>query len=292
MSRARWRGLRLLTGAAILGALVVELGSDPVLDGLRATTVPALVLAVMVTAGTTWCCAARWRLVAARLGDPVPDGAAYRSYYRSQLVNATLPLGVVGDVDRGLRHGFRAVVWERGLGQVVQAGLAVALLLAVRSEVSWTAALLAAVALGCLVAVTLLARRQVAMLLSPALLWRVTALSLAASAGHLLVFVVAARSVGVDLPLTGLLPLGAMVLTASSVPTSVAGWGPREGVAAWAFAAVGLGAATGLAVAVTYGVLSFVATLPGLLTLWRPVPRATGSEPPRRGRRPVEVSRG
>ena len=44
---------------------------------------------------------------------------------------------------------------------------------------------------------------------------------------------------------------------------SIAGWGPREGVAAWAFAAAGLGAAQGVATAVVYGVMVFVASLPG-----------------------------
>ena len=59
------------------------------------------------------------------------------------------------------------------------------------------------------------------------------------------------------------------MLLASSVPTNVAGWGPREGAAAWAFATAGLGAEVGLTVAVTYGVMSMVATLPGLLVLRR-----------------------
>jgi hypothetical protein len=54
---------------------------------------------------------------------------------------------------------------------------------------------------------------------------------------------------------------------------SVAGWGPREGVTAWAFAAAGLGAAHGVATAVVYGVMAFVAGLPGALVLvaaWMP----------------------
>ncbi len=42
-----------------------------------------------------------------------------------------------------------------------------------------------------------------------------------------------------------------------------------EGVTAWAFGAAGLGADTGVAVAVVYGVLSFVASLPGAAILLR-----------------------
>ena len=48
---------------------------------------------------------------------------------------------------------------------------------------------------------------------------------------------------------------------------NVAGWGPREGVAAWAFSAAGLGASQGVTVAVVYGVLAFVACLPGAAVL-------------------------
>jgi hypothetical protein len=57
------------------------------------------------------------------------------------------------------------------------------------------------------------------------------------------------------------------VLLVSAVPLNLAGWGPREGTAAWAFAAAGLGASQGLAVAVAYGAIVFVATLPGAVLL-------------------------
>ena len=63
------------------------------------------------------------------------------------------------------------------------------------------------------------------------------------------------------------MPLALVVLLAAGLPLNVAGWGPREGAAAWVFAAVGLGAAQGLAVAVAYGAIVLVATLPGAVLL-------------------------
>ena len=111
-------------------------------------------------------------------------------------------------------------------------------------------------------------------MLDPAAVPAVLGTSLLAATGHALVFLVAADAAGVSAPTTTLLPIALVVLVAAAVPVNVAGWGPREGVAAWAFAAVGLGAATGATVAVAYGVLSLVATLPGavLLFLHRPSP--------------------
>jgi glycosyltransferase 2 family protein len=55
-------------------------------------------------------------------------------------------------------------------------------------------------------------------------------------------------------------------MLAAALP-NVGGWGPREGVTAWAFAAAGLGASLGVATAVAYGVMVFVASLPGAAVL-------------------------
>ena len=123
----RW--VRILGGVVIIAFLVWQLGSGPFVDGLLSVSPWAVLVALVVTAGTTWCCAARWSLLSARLGRPVPLRTAYVAYYRSQLVNATLPGGVVGDVHRGLRHGWRGVLWDRGLGQLVQVALVLVLVL-------------------------------------------------------------------------------------------------------------------------------------------------------------------
>ena len=75
-----------------------------------------------------------------------------------------------------------------------------------------------------------------------------------------------------------MLPLALLVLLAMVLP-SVGGWGPREGVAAWAFGAAGLGAAQGVATAVVYGVMVLVASLPGaavLVVAWFRRTRAPG----------------
>jgi uncharacterized membrane protein YbhN (UPF0104 family) len=85
-------------------------------------------------------------------------------------------------------------------------------------------------------------------------------------AGHAVTFLIAARAAGVTAPPSEVLPLALLVLMAGALP-NVGGWGPREGVTAWAFAAAGLGASLGIATAVVYGVMVFVASLPGAAVL-------------------------
>jgi uncharacterized membrane protein YbhN (UPF0104 family) len=103
--------------------------------------------------------------------------------------------------------------------------------------------------------------------------------SVMVAVGHAATFLVAARTGGVDAPLSRLLPLALLALLAMVLP-SIGGWGPREGVTAWVFAAAGLGADRGAATAVAYGVLVLAASLPGAIVLlvgWLPrrgVPRS------------------
>jgi hypothetical protein len=91
--------------------------------------------------------------------------------------------------------------------------------------------------------------------------------SVAVVAAHAATFLVAAHAASTAAATDRMLPIALLVLLAMSVPTNIGGWGPREGVSAWAFGAVGLSAAQGLAVATTYGVLVMAATLPGMLVL-------------------------
>ena len=106
------------------------------------------------------------------------------------------------------------------------------------------------------------------------------------TAGQVLTFLVAARAAGVTAPTGTVVPLALLALVAMSVPLNVAGWGPREGVTAWAFGAAGLGAAQGVSAAVVYGVLVFVACLPGAVVLL-----ATRRSPGDRSSRRMRVSR-
>src|SRR5579863_6949653 len=73
----------------------------------------------------------------------------------------------------------------------------------------------------------------------------------------------AARVAGSTAPLGELLVLLMVIQTATVIPLSIGGWGLREGVAAWAFAAAGFGAATGITIATLYALLMLIAVAPG-----------------------------
>jgi uncharacterized membrane protein YbhN (UPF0104 family) len=304
--RALKVAVRLLVGGTILGAVVWHLGTTPFLAALHDVDATSMAAAAAIAVLTTICCAWRWTLVARGLGVEVPWRGAVAAYYRSQFLNTTLPGGILGDVHRGLRHGrdvgdvsraLRAVVIERSVGQVVQLAMTVVVLVALPSPVRPALPVIAVTALLALlvvlsaVGVVALGRarvptgqswwarttRGVAADLHGALLDRSTGprlvgASLVVVAGHAATFLIAARLAGSMASPSRLLPLALLALLAMGVPANIAGWGPREGMAAWTFAAAGLGAAQGLTTAVVYGVLVLVASLPGaavVLVSWR-----------------------
>lgn len=279
MTLLSWRTACWVIGASVLGLVLWSTGLDPFVAGIRSLDLPALALGAAIAVPVTVACAWRWRLVATGLGVGVEPAAAVTSCYRAQFLNTVLPGGVLGDVHRGVRHGrlagdtgrgLRAVVWERTAGQVVQAVIAVGLLLVLPSPVRGLAGwLLVALVAGVGVAVLVRAVRED---LRHGVLARtawpgVVVASAVAVAGHLATYVVAARAVGVTASFATLLPLAVVVLVAAGLPTNVAGWGPREGVAAWVFAAAGLGAGQGVATAVAYGAIVAVASLPGAVVM-------------------------
>jgi uncharacterized membrane protein YbhN (UPF0104 family) len=277
MSRLVTRYGRVVATVATLAVLIWRVGAGPFLDGVRSVDGRALGAAAVIALLTTVCCAWRWTLVAGGLGARLTLPAAVAAYYRSQFLNVTLPGGVVGDVHRGVSHGrevhdvgdgLRAVAWERFAGQAVQTLITVALLLALPSPVRSSVPL---VALGLvvvtLVAVRLLRARSVRVPKLTRRAWLSVALASAlVVGGHTITFIIAARTAGTAAPLPQMLPIALLVMTAMVLP-SAGGWGPREGVAAWAFGAAGLGAQHGVATAVVFGVMVFVASLPGAAVL-------------------------
>jgi len=294
-ARSLWSWLRPLGGAGILALLLWRLGTGPFLDGVRLINGWAVAVALGIGVLTTVACAWRWSLVAGGLGVRLPLGTAVAHCYRSIFLNATLPGGVVGDMHRAVRHGrdsgdvgrgIRAVVWERTAGLVVQVALAVVVLFAfpspVRSYLPVTAAVVAAVGLGAVLLAWALPRggrsrwgralRTVRADIRGGVIARrnwvgVVVSSAVVLAGHLATFLVAARTAGATAPLARLVPLTLLALLAMVLPANVGGFGPREGVAAWAFGAAGLTAAQGVATAMVYGALVLVSTLPGAAVL-------------------------
>jgi uncharacterized membrane protein YbhN (UPF0104 family) len=283
--------LRIAAAIAVVAATAAVVGVGPFLHGLTSispvTVLVAIALAAIANVAASW----RWRMVSAGFGLPLPWGEAFASCYRSQFLNSVLPGGVVGDIHRAYAHGrphhrvdlaARAVATERGAGQLVQIVLTLAILLPLGitsplASLAWVSGAIAVVAVIAIavVAATRRGRAVIAreygmlrpLLARPLTLLAIAAASIVVVAAHAATFVVAGIAVGVHADPTRLGLVALVVLGAASIPISVGGWGPREAVAASAFALFGLGAAAGVAASTAFGVLALVAVAPGALKM-------------------------
>jgi uncharacterized membrane protein YbhN (UPF0104 family) len=297
-----WAWARMLVGVGILLLLVNRLGEGAFLDGLRVIEPTTLLAAIGIGALTTVFSAWRWCLAARGIGIALPMRTAVADYYQSLFLNATLPGGLLGDVNRAVQNGrstgsvgrgIRAVVLERAAGQITLFVVGAVALVAYPSAVLAAShkglamsptvpAVVGGMVLAAAFAVVRAARRPDSRIgralramtsdVRRGLLARgtwpgVVLSSVIIIGGHLATFLLAARAAGATASPLKLLPFAVLALVAMTLPLSIGGWGPREGVTAWAFGAAGLGATEGLTTAVVYGLFAFAAAMPGVVVL-------------------------
>lgn len=242
--------------------------------------------------------ALRWRLTAGRLGIAFGVSAAVREYYLSQVLNQSLPGGIVGDASRALRSRMQAglvrsgqaVVLERLMGQVVMF-----VLLALGFLATWVlpggldwprwVTMPVGVIMACGLAVAAILRfgarlpgaaGRAAEGLSDAArvgLWsrdvlaRQVALSVGTVVCILTAFACCALALGTVLPMVAMVTIVPLILFSMLIPVTISGWGVREGAAAALFPIAGATAAEGFATSLAFGLVGIAAVLPGLLPM-------------------------
>ena len=297
--RSPWRLLVRLVPPVIIIGLLWSLADGPSALALLANAdwrylVLALLAVNLQTIASAW----RWHRVAARLGQAISPRHAISEYYLSQLVNQSLPGGVLRDAARAVRARHAAtlgiaaqgVIIERLAGQIAMLGLlAIAgswailapggmALTANQNQLLIGALAIGALALALVVGPRLIRKKwsvRLGQSVKPALIedsaWiEQTALAGLIVALNLASFSLCALATGTGLSTEAILVLVPLILCAMLVPATVAGWGFREGAAAGLFPLVGASAAAGFAASLAFGLVILAASLPGLAVLFHP----------------------
>ncbi|MFU8863452.1 MAG: lysylphosphatidylglycerol synthase transmembrane domain-containing protein [Rhodobacterales bacterium] len=287
--------LRIAVALTLLVLLWQTVDGPAAMDLLLHADLVWLLAAVLALTAQTFLSALRWVLTAGALGQVIPKVHAVREYYLSQIVNQSLPGGVLGDAGRalrarhvgGLKRAGQAVIFERLAGQLalfvvtvttiglvwllpggivlpewVPQGVGAALAaLAVLACVAWGVSRTGIAAGRHLREWTQDFFRAV---LAPSVLPRQVLLSLGTTVLNLLAFALCARATGTALPLTSIMIVVPLILFTMLVPISVSGWGLREGAASALFPAIGATATEGFAASFAFGLVFMVSVLPAL----------------------------
>jgi uncharacterized membrane protein YbhN (UPF0104 family) len=292
-------------GGALILLAATLLFSTPgaVMDRLASLAPGWVVLGVALSVPTYLLLALRWWHVARRVGAPMSYSRSLADYYLGSFANQTLPTGLAGAALRAIRHAsceaegggtvgygkaVSAVVLERISGLVALAGFALvgALILSRENPMLGLGGGIAVVAITLAAAVAFrltnaratqgdsFLRHAQSALLRDGALWHHLLISSACVVLLALTFYCAAQATAVGISLERTFLVAPMILGSMVIPLSMAGWGVREAAAAALFAALGTDAATGVAVSITFGVISLIASLPGLV-VWL-LPKGSG----------------
>jgi len=288
-----WRSIKIAGSLAVMAGLLWWVGLQDVLAHLQDLKAGWLVISFLALTGATLSMAYRWQRIAKIMGMSLSFGHATKEYYIAQLLNSTLPGGVVGDVGRAVRarhlatlmEAGKSVLVERLLGQIFMlailgAGLTASLCVGTILWPAFLPWLLGACEVFCLLGVFIMSRlindRPFIRVLRASLKQPVILFHTLFAAILLIISLYAcARATGTALSLEASATILPMVFCAMLVPLSVAGWGWREGAASLLFPFIGAPASAGIAMGVTYGALMLLATLPALGLLWM-TPKNTG----------------
>lgn len=283
-----WRGIQLAVLAGLALLLWQAADGRAALEHLRRANPQWLAAAALFLTVQTVLSAQRWRMTAMQLGLEIRTFLAIREYYLAQLVNQSLPGGVLGDAGRALRSrtqaglavAAQAVVFERVAGQlgllaVLVFGTGLGLLMP--SSLDWPdwlgravlgtvmLAALAAGLAGLIPAMRRFGERFAFAVWAPQVRLSQITLSLATALCNVAAFACCALALGISMPAVAVAALVPLILFAMVLPLSVAGWGLREGAAALLFPVMGATAAAGLATSIAFGLVFLLTTLPGLL---------------------------
>ncbi len=310
MGTARSTALRSLGALLVLAVTFYFVDLHQVIRRLTRLDPLWVGLGIVLSATNYVLLARRWQLVASRLGAPLTSTRALAEYFLAGFANQALPTGLAGAALRAVRHARREgadgssvgagraltiVILERIAGLVVLALVVlIGALVLIPSQ-----PVLSCIAAGTVVgltavslAVLLLAARRsslgtsgfVSQAKQALLRERVWIHHLLASTGSVLLlclgFYCAARAADVDVSLARALVVTPIILASMVIPLAVAGWGIREAAAAALFAALGLDAGSGVVVSIAFGLISLVASLPGVI-VWLAPERGSGISAPR-----------
>jgi uncharacterized protein (TIRG00374 family) len=297
--------LRVAVAVGLLGLLWQTVDGPAALDLLLRADLVWLLAAVMALTTQTFFSALRWRLTAGALGQAIAVGHAVREYYLSQIVNQSLPGGVLGDAGRalrarhaaGLKRAGQAVIFERLAGQMALFGVTactITLVWLIPGSIVLPDWVLNGVAVALLAlglaggVIWAISRGNTASaqhmrdwtqdfataVLSRNVLPSQIMLSLGTTVMNLLAFALCARATGTALPLVSIMVIVPLILFTMLIPITVSGWGLREGAAAALFPIIGATATEGFAASLAFGLVFLVSVLPALpFVLFRAAPR-------------------
>lgn len=230
----------------------------------------------------------RWHFIARKTESKIYYKDAIKFYYISGFLNNVLPTGILGDVYRTLNikinnekknifKAIQSVVLERLSGQLalfISFILSLFLFFIINEKYEASLYVIGVIILLYLILYQLILYKKdnkyvinFKYIFSGRRLLKHILMSLIIVLTYISTYIICALSLNLDIDILSFFVFAPIVLFSMALPISIGGWGIREITALLISFLLGLSVASSVTVAIVYGILNFICSLPGAFFL-------------------------
>ena len=286
---------KYLLSAIIIYYIIVNYGIN-IFNILSIIDIRYIVLIILISIVQHLLSAYRWKYISKYTNLNISFVNSIKYYYISTFMNNIFPGGIFGDIFRIYYHAenkkeilklgrsFQSVIFERLSGQIMLLSFFImSLSLYFILNQKYIAFLYLSIPLLIVFYIfkyifKLKIKKYIyykkygqnfLKVFTGEVFWRHIILSFFVVISYILIYIISAISLGLHIDYFAFLVFSPIILFSMTLPVSIGGWGVREFTALLVSFLLGLSASVSISVAIMYGVLNLICSLPGLYFLLR-----------------------
>jgi len=286
---------KYIISLGLIYILFINYGKD-ILNTIKLVNIDYIILIIFISLIQYTLSAYRWKYISKYTNLNISFINSIKFYYISTFMNNILPGGIMGDIFRIYHHvdnkkeifrigrSFQSVVYERLSGQLMLLSffiLSLGLYFIIHQKyIAFSYLFLPLIAAFYFLKYIFNNKlrkyirskhygNNFLTVFTGEVFWRHTVLSFFVMMSYIFIYIISAVSLGVSIDYFSFLVFTPIILFSMTLPVSIGGWGVREFAALLISFLLGLSASLSISVAIMYGILNLICSLPGLYFLVR-----------------------
>ena len=236
----------------------------------------------------------RWMYISSKNGSEMNFFYCLKFYYISSFINNILPGGVIGDIYRAycaresnhsiinLSKSVQGIIFERLSGQIMMFFVflfSLSLFFLINGR--YVAFIYTVIPVILTIMIILIIAKKIYLnkihpnelminfkkIFSGIIFWNHTIISFFVVLSYIIIYIISAEALGLSIDYFSFFVFTPIILFSMTLPVSIGGWGVREGTALLIAFLLGLSASSSISVAILYGIINLLCSLPGLYFL-------------------------
>ena len=284
---------KYIISLGLIYILSINYGKD-IINTIKLVNIDYIILIIFISLIQYILSAYRWKYISKYTNLNISFINSIKFYYISTFMNNILPGGIMGDIFRIYHHvdnkkeifrigrSFQSVVYERLSGQLMLLSffiLSLGLYFIIHQKyIAFSYLFLPLIAAFYFLKYIFNNKlrkyirskhygNNFLTVFTGEVFWRHTVLSFFVMMSYIFIYIISAVSLGVKIDYFSFLVFTPIILFSMTLPVSIGGWGVREFAALLISFLLGLSASVSISVAIMYGILNLICSLPGLYFL-------------------------